>query len=507
MSKPTDIERVKAVLYLKLDENLSNRDIARRLNVGAATISDILGKFRTLDCGWPLPEHASDQWLHQSLYPDRKAGRIKPDYGLMDIELRRKGVTKLLLWEEYQANYPDACYSYSQFCDNYREWKSQQKRSMRFTHKAGEKLFIDFCGPTLPIVNPGTGEVRNAQVFVAVLGASNYTFAIATENQKLESWLEAHVAMFAFFGGVPQLLVPDNLKSAVTRACRFEPQLNTAYQSLANHYGCAVMPARPLKPKDKAKAENAVLIVERWIMAKLRHQVFHTLSGLNVAIRAILHELNQKPFQRLPGNRQTLFESLDKPELAPLPTTPWEYTEIHIARVGIDYHVLYKDHFYSVPHLFVGKSVEIQASKRLIRIYYQRECIAQHMRSDRKGGFTCVDEHMPANHQHQKWSPGRLKNWAKQIGPSTLEVTDAILQSKPHPEQGYRACLGLLNLAKKYGESRLEQACRRAIDIGNPCRASVKSLLHTHLDNAPKVDDVETPNLTHHNIRGPKYYK
>lgn len=507
MSKPTDIERVKAILHLKFDDKLGNRDIARRLNVGAATISDILGKFRNLNCNWPLPESVTDSWLHQLLYPDRKTRRVKPDYALMDIELRRKGVTKLLLWDEYQAANPDACYSYSQFCENYREWKSQQKRSMRFTHKAGEKVFIDFCGPTLPVVNPDTGEMRKVQVFVAVLGASNYTFAMATENQKLESWLDAHVAMFNFFGGVPQLLVPDNLKSAVTKACRFEPQLNATYQSMANHYGCAVMPARPLKPKDKAKAENAVLIVERWIMAKLRDQVFHTLSGLNAAIRDLLYELNNKPFQRLPGNRQTLFESLDKPELAPLPAVQWEYTDIHIAKVGIDYHVLYKDHFYSVPHQFVGKSVEVHASQRLIRIYSQRECIAQHIRSERKGGFTCVDEHMPTNHQHQKWSPGRLKNWAKQIGPSTLEVTAAILRSKPHPEQGYRACLGLLNLVRKYGENRLEQACSRAIEIGNPCRASVKSLLQTHLDNAPKDDDVETPDLTHQNIRGPKYYR
>lgn len=506
MSKQTDIRKVKEVLSLKLDSGLSNRDIAKRLGIGSATVSDILGRFKNLDSEWPVVD-LNDEQLQLSLYPDKNARRAIPDYALMDIELRRKGVTKLLLWEEYQSANPNNCYGYSQYCDNYKEWKSRQKRSMRFTHQAGEKVFIDYCGPTLAIVNPDTGEVRQAQVFVAILGASNYTYAIATENQRLESWLNAHVGMFEFFGGVPRLLVPDNLKAGVTKACRYEPRINSSYQALANHYGCAVMPARPLKPKDKAKAENAVLIVECWIMARLRHQVFHTMAGLNQAISELLKRLNTKLFQRLPGNRQSLFESLDKPELSPLPASRYEYTDIHTAKVGIDYHVLYKTHFYSVPHAYVGKSVEVQASSRIVRLYYQHDCIAQHLRSERKGGFSCCDEHMPHHHQHQKWSPGRLKNWAKQIGQSTLAVTTAILESKRHPEQGYRACLGLLNLAKTYGDSRLEQACCKSIEIGNPCRASVKSLLKTRLDNAPVDDEVETPNLSHHNIRGPKYYK
>lgn len=507
MSKSIDIKKIKTILSFKFEAKLSNRDIAKRLLISAGSVSHIVNRFIPLDIAWPLPETISDEQFYQMLHPEKILKRVMPDHANMDIELRRKGVTKQLLWEEYQSTAPENAYSYSQYCDSYRKWKSQQKRSMRFTHKAGEKIFIDYCGPTLPIVNPDTGECRLVQVFVAVLGASNYTYAVATENQKLESWLNAHVGMFEFFGGVPELLVPDNLKAAVTKACRYEPKLNTAYQALAAHYNCAVMPARPLKPKDKAKAENAVLIVERWIMAKLRHQVFHTLTALNQSISELLNAMNKKPFQRLPGNRMSLFESLDKPALRALPPFAYEFTDIRQATVGIDYHVLYQTHFYSVPHAHVGKSVEVQATQRLVRIYHRHECIAQHIRSDRQGGFTCCDEHMPLNHQHQKWSPGRLKNWAKQIGQSTLVVTTAILEKKRHPEQGYRACLGLLNLARKYGDNRLEQACKKAIEIGNPCRASVKSLLQTRLDNTPVDDESDTPDLSHQNIRGAKYYK
>lgn len=441
------------------------------------------------------------------MYPTKKGKRTDPDFALIDIELRKKGVTKLLLWEEYQVTNQGNCYGYSQFCDNYSVWKSQQKRSMRFNHKAGEKIFIDYCGPTIPIVNPDTGELRQAQVFVAVLGASNYTYAVATENQQLESWLSAHVSMFEFFDGVAELLIPDNLKAGVSKACRYEPTLNSSYQALANHYGCSVMPARPRKPKDKAKAENAVQIVERWIIARLRHQHFHTLGALNMAIKELLKDLNLRPFQRLPGNRTTLFEALDKPVLKPLPSAAYEFTDIHSAKVGIDYHVFYKEHFYSVPHAYVGKVVEVHATQRLVRVYHHLECIAQHIRSERSGGFTCCDEHMPKNHQHQKWSPDRLKNWAGQIGEATLAVTSAILESKRHPEQGYRACLGLLNLAKTYGDTRLEHACHKALEIGNPCRASVQSLLKSRLDSTASESEEQTPNLTHSNIRGASYYK
>jgi len=507
MTKTTDIKKVKEILRLKFGSHLSHRDVAKSLNVGSSTVSDIVVRFNNALLIWPLPDILSDDELTNMLYPVKNAKRVVPDYGKMDIELRHKGMTKLLLWEEYQRSNPHHCYGYSQYCENYTHWKSQQKRSMRQTHKAGEKIFIDYCGPTMPIVNPDTGECRRVQVFVAVLGASNYTFAIATESQKSESWLNAHSRMFEFFGGVAELLVPDNLKAGVIKADRFEPTLNTSYQALASHYGCAVMPARPRKPKDKAKAENSVLIVERWIMARLRHQVFHTLAALNQQIKILLDDLNQRPFQRLPGCRKELFEQLDKPVLKPLPATPYEYTDIHRAKVGIDYHVLYREHFYSVPHVHVGHQVYVHATQRLVRIYYQNECIAQHVKSTRKGGFTCCDEHMPLNHQHQKWSPGRLKNWALQIGDSTLKVVTAILEKKPHPELGYRACLGLLNLARQYGDTRLEQACHKAIEIKNPCRASVASILKSRLENTPAQGDEDTPNISHQNIRGSDYYK
>jgi transposase len=421
--------------------------------------------------------------------------------------LKRKGVTKQLLWEEYTEQYPNRCYSYSQFCDRYRHWHGLQKRSMRQSHKAGEKCFVDYCGPTVPIVNAHTGEIRPAQVFVAVLGASNYTYAEGSLSQLLPDWLASHVRAFEYFGGSTAIVVPDNLKSGVSRACRYDPDLNPSYQQWAEHYQTAVVPARPYKPKDKSKAEVAVQIVERWILAHLRHHTFFSLAELNQCIRALLDELNERPFKQLPGTRREAFEQLDKPALKALPAHPYRYIVIKPVKVNIDYHVQYQQHHYSVPHQYVGERLELHASDTLITLYFQQRSVATHVRAQR-AGMTTEPAHMPARHRkQQQWTPGRLMNWARDIGPATLAWVDAQLSTKRHPEQAYRVCLGLLNLSRAYPRERLEAACRIANKAGLIRLKQVKSILQSNRDQLPDQLELQTElPQDHQNIRGPKTF-
>lgn len=507
--KRTPMSKINDVLRLKFEAKLSHRDISLCLKIGPATVSEILTRFKNAKISWPLPDELSEAVLEQRLFPGKACStkKVLPDFTLIHKELKRKGMTKILLWQEYQALHPKTAYAYTQFCEYYLRWRKKLKRSMRQQHIAGDKLFIDYCGPTVPIVNPDTGEIRNAQIFVATLGASNYTYIEASASQKQEDWLMAHVNAFEFFGGVPNLLVPDNLRSAVTKADRYEPTLNENYLKLARHYNTAVMPARPYKPKDKAKAENAVLIVERWILMRIRHQVFHTLASLNHELRRLLNDLNQRAFRHLPGNRESLFEQLDRPALKALPQYRYEYTDYHHAKVGIDYHALYQKHAYSVPHIYTGERVEIQATVRMVRIYFKGKCIAQHPRSHKTGGFTTLPEHMPTSHQKQQWSPQRLLNWGKSIGSGTRSVVEHQLNSKTHPEQAYRACLGLLSLARQYSDARLEQACQSALLLERPDRFTVKNLLENKRENYAQQQNQEANEpIKHRNIRGSNYY-
>lgn len=505
--KRTTMSKIKDVLRLKFEAHLSNRDVGRCLKIGAATVSDILSRFHSADLPWPIPETLTDKQLQARLYPVAPAhhGKRPPDYPMLHQELKRKGMTKLLLWQEYREQEPETAYGYTQFCSLYQTWLGKQKRSMRQHHIAGDKLFIDYCGPTLPIVNPDTGECRRAQIFVATLGASNYTYVEACAGQDSESWLMAHVNAFEFFGGVPRLLVPDNLRAAVTKADRYEPVLNENYAKLARHYNTAVMPARPYKPKDKAKAENAVLIVERWLLMRLRHRTFHTLADLNLALRELLTELNSRPQRIQPGSRQALFEQLDKPALTPLPEHRYEYVDSKRAKVGPDYHVLYLRHAYSVPHCLVGEPLELEATARLVRLYHHGQLVAQHPRKYKAGGFSTIEEHMPQAHQKQKWSAKRLLDWGESIGPGTREVVARHLNSRKHPEQAYRSCLGLLNLGRSYGDSRLEAACSKALLMGRPHRQTVLNLLK-HNREGQEPEQRQEAVFEHINLRGSDYY-
>ncbi len=380
---------------------------------------------------------------------------------------------------------------------------------MRQQHKAGEKLFVDYCGQTVPITDPSTGESHPAQIFVAVLGASNYTYAEATRSQKLPDWIGSHVRTFEFFGGVSELVIPDNLKSGVDKPCRYEPDLNRTYQDLATHYATAVIPARVRKPKDKAKVEVGVQIVERWILACLRHRQFFSLSELNTAISELLERLNNRPFRKLPGSRRSQFEALDRPALKPLPATRFEYADWEKGRVGPDYHLEVDKHFYSVPYQLVGQELDVRFTACTVECLHRGQRVACHVRSYMPGQCTTVGEHQPPEHRHHaEWTPQKLVKWAHEAGPATGEVVDAILISKSHPHQGFHSCLGLRSLSRHYGKDRLEAACRRALLIRGLSYKSIRSTLKNGLDqqalpeNAPPAQAID-----HGNVRGASYYQ
>jgi transposase len=509
------MQKIKEILRLRYEVRLSYRGIHQALNIGYGTVVDYLQRAKVAGVEWPLPETMDERTLGRLLFPSSGASGqqvfIDLDYLAVHQELKRPHVTKLLLWEEYRQQHPVGGYSYAQFCARYKAWQDRQVRSMRQHHKAGETLFVDYCGPTVAIVNPDTGEIKRSCIFVAVLGASNYTYAEATWSQGQADWINSHARTFAFLDGVPQIVVPDNLKSAVIKPHRHEPRLNPAYQQMANHYQVGIVPARPYKPKDKAKAEGAVLIVERWILARLRHQTFFTLAALNQAISLLLEDLNNRPFKKLPGTRRSQFEQLDRPHLRDLPVNAYTYVDIKQAGVHIDYHIEYDKHYYSVPHALVKQRVEVHAADHSLVIYSHGERVASHPRSYRKGGHTTCADHMPAQHRAMHgWSTERFQGWANDIGPQTRAVVDQMLGQRRYIEQNYRAVLGLLGLAKNYTPQRLDDACGRALLINSPTRTSVASILKNGLDQQPLANDaMKQESLAleeHENIRGEAYY-
>ncbi len=506
------MRHIKEILRLKYDSKLSHEKIARACGVSKGAVGKYINLAKAKGVTWPLPEDMDEQQLESRMFRADTAPShfIEPDYPKLHQELKRKGVTLQLLWAEYSETHQEKAYQYSQFCHRYRHWAGLQKRSMRQVHRAGEKLFIDYCGPTIPIVSRETGEMRTAQIFVAVMGASNYTYAEATWTQTLPDWIASHQRTFQFLGGVPELLVPDNLKAGVSLACRYEPEPNATYLDMAQHYQTAILPARPYKPQDKAKAEAGVLLVERWILARLRHQTFFSLAELNRVIADLLADLNRRPFQKLPGSRLSAFESLDKPELKPLPEQPYDYAIWKKAKAGIDYHIDVDKHYYSVPHQLVGKKLDVRISATLIEVLHQGKRVASHIKSSH-GGFTTCQEHMPKQHQqHQEWSAERFIRWGKSIGPCTAQVITQVLQGRTHPEQGYRACLGLLNHARRYSKKRLEAACERALAIHSPNYRSITSILKKGLDKqsleAAQDNETEDTLPEHSNVRGSGYY-
>lgn len=503
------MRKITEVLRLKFEAKLSHATIARAVGLSKGAVGKYVSLAQANGLSWPLPEGMDEAALEALLYPPREGGcrHIEPDHARIHTELKRKGVTLQQLWSEYAADAGEQAYRYTQFCEHYRQWVQRQKRSLRQIHRAGEKLFIDYCGPTVAVVDPHSGEVRQAQIFVAVLGASNYTFAEASWSQSQPDWIGSHQRALAFIGGVPRLLVPDNLRAAVTHPDRYAPEPNATYQELARHYGTAILPARPYKPKDKAKAEVAVQVVERWVLARLRHRTFFSLSELNAAIRTLLKELNERPFQKLPGSRRSLFEQLDRPALKPLPSVPYEYAEWRHARVGIDYHIRVEHHDYSVPHRLVGERVDVRLSASTVEVLHRGKRVASHPRQG-PGGCSTRPEHMPKAHRaHRDWSPQRLLAWAQRIGPATQGVVEQQLSEQPHPEHGYRAALGLRRLERRFGPGRLEAACARALALGAARYRSIASILEQGLDRQPLAgNDEQTTLPQHRNLRGARYY-
>lgn len=506
------MHKIKDILRLHFEAKLSQHQIAASLQLSSGAVNKYLALSKVANILWPLPEDMDEIKLRSLLRPHTaKVSRYQGlDYASIHQELKCKGVTLLLLWQEYEQTHKKSAYRYAQFCTKYRDWVERQKPSMRQIHRAGEKFFIDYVGPTVDIIDPLTGEIRTAAIFVAVMGASNYTYVEATWDQTLPNWIASHVRAFQFLGGVPLLLVPDNLRSAVTKACRYEPKINKTYADLAAHYGVAVLPARPYKPKDKAKAENAVLVVERWILARLRHHTFFGLAELNAAIAKLLQELNHRPFKKLPGTRASQFEAIDKPALKQLPSRPYEFSTFLDARVHVDYHVEVDRHYYSVPHTLIKQLAHVRLTSNAVEFFFNGQRIASHIRSYLKGKHTTLSEHMPTAHQKfSEWSPGRFLNWATDIGPSTCDVIKNVLTKVTHPEQGYRSCFGILAFAKQYGKDRLESACKRAIAIGAPRRHSILSILKNGLDKQPliKLATSSSHIKLHENIRGATHYQ
>jgi transposase len=506
------MRKIKEVLRLKYEAGLGNRQIARSCSINHSTVADyvIRAKAAGLD-RWPLPADLDDVALEAQLFPPRTTlavVRPTPDWATIHDELsRNKHVTLLLLWQEYKQSNPDA-HSYTRFCELYREWAAKLDVVLRQEHRAGEKLFVDYAGATVPIVDGKTGEIHEGSIFVAVLGASNYTYAEATWNQDLPSWIGSHIRALEFFKGVPELIIPDNLKNAVIRPCRYEPDLNPTYQEMAAHYGSAVIPARVRKPRDKAKVETGVQVVERWILAALRKRQFFSLAALNEAIAELLDRLNHRPFRKMEGTRASRFETLDRPALRPLPPQPYVFAQWKSARVHIDYHVEVETHFYSVPYALVHRKVDVRYTALTVEIFHCSQRVASHGRSY-KPGHTTIDAHRPKSHQeYLEWTPERLVRWASTAaGPFTAQLVNRILQSRPHPEQGFRSCLGIMRLGKTYGLDRLEAAAARALKRDACSYQSIKSILRTGLDrHADPVAPPERPPLLHSNIRGNDYF-
>ena len=505
------MRKIREVLRLKYELGFTHRMIAKALRVAVGTVSEYLAKAKKGGLSWPLPEELSDGELEAGLFPPPGSSGARPglDYAHIHEELRRhRELTLLQLWVEYAENKPGA-YGYSRYCELYGQWKKKLNPTMRQRHRAGEKTFVDFSGKKPHIVDPKTGELVEMELFVGTLGASSYTYVEATLNQSLESWAKAHKGMSAYFGGSTEIWVPDNLKSGVDLVDRYEPGINRTYEELATHYGAVVVPARVFKPKDKAKVESAVQVAQRWILAVLRHRTFFSLAELNEAIWEKLEVLNARPMQKLGVSRRELYERLDRPVLKPLPQESYELSTWKRCRVNIDYHVEVENNLYSVPYQLIHEKVEARVTASVVEVLFKGKRVASHPRKKGKGHYSTNPEHMPHSHrEHLEWTPSRLLHWAEQSGRATGRLVAGILESRPHPEQGFRSCLGVMRLGSRWGSERLEAACARAEALSSYSYRTVKNILSAGLDRVVLESDAEAkPREEHENIRGADHYE
>jgi transposase len=506
----------KLTEILRLDASgLSARQIAASCGIARSTVSEYLERMHVAGLSWPLAPELNDEELNQRLFDGKRPTRSRDvqrpasDWSAIHSELKKKGVTLKLLWQEYIRDNQDG-YRYSQFCEHYRRWSGGLDVCMRQTYRAGERVFVDFSGLTMPLQNPQSGNVHDAEIFVAALGASHYLYAEACMSQRLEEWIQAHVNLYEYLDGVPELTVSDNLKSAVSKACRYDPDINPTYQDMATHYGTAVLPTRPRHPRDNAKAESAVRAIQYEVLAPLRHQSFFSLAELNRAIRERLVQLNSRLLQKMDVSRYDLYVRHDKPTLKPLPQIRYEFAQFHKARVNIDYHIEVCGHYYSVPYELRGQQMDVRTTLRVVEVLHNGRRVASHARDDSKGKHTTLSEHMPKSHrEHLAWTPSRIINWAGSIGPHCAKSVETIIAQRAHPEQGYRAALGIIRLAKSYPQERVEAACRRALALGVCRYQSIRSILKNRKDQEPLPGEVEAQGVcreVHQNIRGSQYY-
>jgi transposase len=504
------MRQIRQALRLHFEAGLSHSQTGRALGIPKATVGKFARLARAAGVDWAIAQTLSDAQLEARLYRPavpRAARHLEPDYAHIHQELKRPGVTLQLLWEEYaQAN--ELAYKYTSFCIKYREWAEGLKRSMRQTHVGGDKLFADYAGQTVPIVDAATGEIRAAQIFVATLGASNYTYACATATQTAADWVGSLIGALEFIGGVTRLIVPDQPRALIAQPDRYEPGLGRLVAEFCDHYSVAVLPARPAHPRDKPKVECAVLVVERWVLARLRNRRFFSLAELNTTIRELLTDLNVRAFKKLPGCRREAFERLDQPALRPLPPTRMAIVRFKGVRASIDYHVELDGHYYSVPHRLVRTQLELRISSTTVEAFAGQQRVAVHAYSAIRGAFTTNPEHMPASHRaHREWTPAKLIAWGERIGAACAAVVRWQMEHRPHPEQGYRACLGLQRLARSYGAERLEAACARALSIRSPTYRSIDAILKSGMDRQPLRPEPAQGSLPlHENVRGADYY-
>jgi len=507
------MKKVREVLRLH-HEGMGYRAISRSLHMGLGSVSHYIQRAQNINLSWPLPEDLNDAGLRTLLFPKEKGskghqGKESLDFKKIHEELKRKGVTLLLLWYEYKAVNPQG-YSYSRYCYLYQQYANRLNPSMRIKHYAGEKMFVDYSGLTMPWIDKETGIIHCAEIFVAVLGASNYTYVEACASQKIVEWIQAHCHALEFFKGVPRCIVPDNLKSGVTKAHRYDPDIQSTYQELANHYGCAIIPARAYHPKDKPKVEVGVQGIQRWILAPLRDVTFFSIAEINQALGPLLKAYNERPFQEHEGSRYSQYELLDKPVLSPLPITRYSFAQWKTVRAGIDYHVTFEKHHYSIPHQYLKKTIELRVTPSTIECFYEGQRIALHHRTY-KPGHTTVHAHMPSNHQaYAEWTPERLKKWAFNTGQYTQALIEQLIALHKIPEQSFRSCLGILRLGERYGAQRLEDAAQRGLKLGAIRYKNIESILKSNLDKQPlPSSDHETkaaPRPHHDNVRGSAYY-
>lgn len=505
------MRKTREILRLKWQLRLSNREAARSVGVSPATVDNVLSRAAQAGFdGWSNVELLSEDELETRLYqrlqvPIPSEERPEPDCAWIHRELRRPGVTLELLHHEYLEQHPSGL-RYSAFCERYRLFRERRRLSMRQHHVAGDKMFVDYSGKKPQLVNASTGELIEVELFVAVLGASNYTYAEVTHTQQVPDFIGSHMRALAFFGGVPRITVPDNLKSAVTKSCRYEPTLQRSYADFADHYGTAIVPARPYKPRDKAKVEVAVQIAQRWILGRLRNRVFHTLAALNAAIRECIADLNARVMRDYQASRRDLYERFERAALLPLPADRFDVTEWKEVGVNVDYHVAFDERLYSVPFRHKEERLWVRATATTVEVLLRGKRVAAHPRRG-ESRYSTVTEHMPSSHRAQaEWTPSRILAWAEKVGPKTRELCDAILRERPHPEMGFRSCLGILRLAKRYDDERLERACGRAVAVHARSYRSVESMLRHGLDNTPLPGGGTPVVIDHENLRGPDYY-